>query len=144
MERKGKSASCNFVHDVSGGTTSDGRVCCCCVKGKMSDQESVISDKELLKLWRDPTLKLSYRGIRTFQLLLKTDFHISVGLKRLYSVVQQDPIYLQHKRPIRNFARRFYYVTYYGEVFQMDLASMFEYDSYKYFLFKFCFQSVYI
>lgn len=100
----------------------------------MSGPDTVISDEKILQLWRDPTLSLSYRGIRTFQLLLKTDLDISVGIARLYRVLKKDSIYLMHKRPIRNFARRFYYVTYYCEVLQMDLASMFEFDNYNYFL----------
>ena len=99
-----------------------------------SDPDSAISDKELLKLWRDPTLSLSYRGARSFQILLKTDLDISVSLGRIYRVLRQDPIYLQHKKPIRNFTRRFYYLTHYCEVLQMDLASMYEYDGYNYFL----------
>ena len=99
----------------------------------MSEPDT-ISDLQLLKLWRDPTAKFSYRGIRTFQLLLKTDLDISVSLPRLYRVLRQDPIYLLHKKPIRKFPRRFYYLTYYGEVFQMDLASMFEFDGFNYFL----------
>jgi len=93
-----------------------------------------ISDEEILKLWRNPDFEGSYRGIKVFRLLLKTNYDIDVSEKRLYNIIKHDSIYLLHKKPNRKIARRFYDVTYYGEVVQMDLASMYEYDSYKYFI----------
>ena len=38
--------------------------------------EITITDKEILQLWRSPTFEGSYRGIRTFQVLLKTNLNI--------------------------------------------------------------------
>jgi len=35
--------------------------------------EMSISDKEILRLWHDPSFAGSFRGVRTFQILLKTD-----------------------------------------------------------------------
>ena len=35
-----------------------------------------VSDKRLLQLWRDPNFSGSYRGIKTFQTLLKTDLNV--------------------------------------------------------------------
>ena len=52
-----------------------------------------VSDEKLLELWRSPTFDGSYRGIKTFQLLLKTDLNIDVSQERLYSVLKKDPIF---------------------------------------------------
>ena len=38
-----------------------------------------VTDKKLLELWRDPNFSGSYRGIKTFKLLLKTDLNIDVS-----------------------------------------------------------------
>ncbi|MBM3938799.1 MAG: transposase family protein [Sphingomonadales bacterium] len=86
----------------------------------------MISDQELLKLWRDPSFNGSYRGVRTFQVLLKTDLNIDVPLTRLYKVLSQDQIYLIHQPAKRHFDRRKYYVHNYGELCQMDIAHMFK------------------
>jgi hypothetical protein len=94
----------------------------------------MISDEKLLKLWRDPTFSGSYRGIKTFQVLLKTDLNIDVPEKRLYSVLKKDPIFLIHTKPIRKIERRHYDLRSYGELVQADIAHMFEYNSFKYFL----------
>jgi hypothetical protein len=93
-----------------------------------------VSDKKLLELWRSPNFTGSYRGIKTFQILLKTDLNIDVSQDRLYKVLKQDPIFLIHQTPHRKFQRRKYDVQNYGELVQADIAYMFEYDSYKYFL----------
>lgn len=95
---------------------------------------STISDEELLKLWRDINFKGSYRGVKTFQTLLKTDLNIEVSENRLYKVLKTDPIYLIHVKPKRNFDRRHYDLNYYGELIQSDIAYMFPYKDYKYFL----------
>ena len=82
-----------------------------------------ISDDELLKLWRNPAFEGSYRGIKVFQTLLKTNLDLSVSAKRLYRILNHDSIYLLHKKPNRNITRRFYYVRYYGEVVQVQISS---------------------
>ena len=96
----------------------------------------MISDEELLKLWRDPSFDGSYRGVRTFQILLKTDKNIDVPLTRLYKVLRQDNIYLIHQRTVKTFERRKYIVHNYGELCQMDIAFMFldTETNYRYFL----------
>jgi hypothetical protein len=94
----------------------------------------MVSDKRILQLWRSPTFSGSYRGIRTFQLLLKTDLNIDVSQKKLYELLRNDPIFLIHQKPIRKFDRRAYDVNNYGELVQADIAYMFQYNDYKYFL----------
>jgi hypothetical protein len=95
---------------------------------------STITDERLLELWRDPNFSGSYRGIKTFQVLLKTDLNIEVSKKRLYNILKKDKNYIMHQKPIRNFERRHYDVNFYGELCQMDLAVMFNWTNYIYFL----------
>jgi len=71
---------------------------------------------------------------QTFQVHLKTDYDIDVSEKRLYRVLNEDDIYLMHKKRQRNIARRFFDINYYCEVLQVDLAHMFEYNNFKYFV----------
>jgi hypothetical protein len=94
----------------------------------------MITDEKILKLWRDPRFSGSYRGVKSFQILLKTDLNIDVSEKRLYSILRKDPIYLIHTKPKRKIERRHYDLHNYGELVQADIAQMFEYNSYKYFL----------
>lgn len=49
----------------------------------------MISDEQLLKYWRDPNFFGSYRGARTFQVLLKTDLNIDVPLSRINEVLKK-------------------------------------------------------
>jgi hypothetical protein len=102
----------------------------------------MVSDNELLKLWRSPYFSGSYRGIKTFQILLKTDLNIDVSEERLYKLLKKDSIFLIHQRPQRNFKRRSYDLQNYGELVQADIAYMFDYGPFKYFLLAIdCFSS---
>jgi hypothetical protein len=93
-----------------------------------------VSDEKLLSLWKSPSFNGSYRGIKTFQILLKTDLNIEVSEKRLYKILKKDPIYLIHLRPQRHFDRRHYDLRFYGELVQADIAYMYEFEGFKYFL----------
>lgn len=97
----------------------------------MSDS---LTDKEILDLWRNPNFSGSYRGIKTFQILLKTDLGVYVPQNRLYKILKNDSIYLIHAKPKRNFERRKFDLNFYGELIQSDIGFMFEYDHFKYFL----------
>ena len=55
----------------------------------------MISDEDLLKLWRDPSFEGSYRGARTFQVLLKANLNIDVPITRLYKVLAKDEEFIQ-------------------------------------------------
>ena len=85
----------------------------------------MVSDEEILQLWRDPTFAGSYRGVRTFQVLLKTDLNIDISENRLLQILKKDSIYLIHQRPKRKFNRRSYFVHFYGQLVQIDIAYMF-------------------
>lgn len=96
------------------------------------DIKSEVSDEEIRNLWHNS--KIGYRGIKTFQVLLKTNYNIEVSQQRLYRILKEDPLYLIHLTPKRKFERRSYDVKYIGELLQMDLAEMFHFNSFKYFL----------
>jgi hypothetical protein len=92
------------------------------------------TDNKILQLWRDPTFAGSYRGIKTFQILLKTDLNIDISEKRLYKIIKKDPIFLIHQKRRRNFLRRSYDLRFYGELVQADIAYMFPFSNFLYFL----------
>ena len=93
-----------------------------------------ISDQTILQLWRSPQFSGSYRGIKTFKRILKTDLDIDISESRLYNILKKDAVYLIHLKPARNFERRHLSVNNYGELVQADIAHMYTYDNYKYFL----------
>ena len=84
-----------------------------------------VSDKEIIQLWHDPSFFGSFRGVRTFQKLLKTDLNIDVPESRLLKIFKTDALFLIHQRPKRIFLRRKYTVNFYGQLVQIDLAYMF-------------------
>jgi hypothetical protein len=94
----------------------------------------MISDQRILELWKSPEFTGSYRGIKTFQILLKTDLDIDVSEKHLYNVLKTDSTFLIHQKPQRKFDRRQYDLNNYGELVQADIAYMFNFDGFKYFL----------
>ena len=87
-----------------------------------------LSDEKLLELWRDPSFSGSFRGVRNFQTLLKTDLNINVSEKRLHDVLKKDSIFLIHQRPKPILSRRKYNVNFYGQLVQFDIAFMFQDD----------------
>jgi hypothetical protein len=60
--------------------------------------------------------------------------NIDVSEHRLYSILRTNPIFLIHQRKRRHFPRRSLDINNYGELVQADIAVMFEYESYNYFL----------
>lgn len=93
-----------------------------------------MSDEEILKLWRDVDFEGSFSGVKTFQVLLKLNKNIDVSERRLYTILQNDPLFVMHQRGKKRISRRFYNLDYYGELVQSDLAFMFEHNKYKYFV----------
>ncbi len=90
-------------------------------------------EKKILKLWRDPLFSGSYRGIKTFQMFLKTDRNIDISEKDLFKIMKKDPIYIMHMQS-KKVNRRSYYLSNAGELIQSDLAYMYPYEDYKYFI----------
>lgn len=84
-----------------------------------------LTDEEILKLWHDPSFSGSFRGVRNFQTLLKTDLNQTVSEDRLLKILKTDTLFLIHQRPIKKFNRRKYNVSFYGQLTQIDIAFMF-------------------
>ena len=72
----------------------------------MVNTNSEVTDQKILELWRSPLFSASYRGIRTFKRMLKLDLNIDISEARLYAILKNDPVYLIHQKPARNFKRR--------------------------------------
>lgn len=94
----------------------------------------MLSDDEILKLWRSPTFEGSYSGIKKFQLLLHTNMNEDVSEYRLYKILKKDPIFIIHQRSPKEINRRKYDIKFYGELVQIDIAYMYEFEGFKYFL----------
>ena len=82
----------------------------------------MLTDQEILQLYKDPKFAGSFSGVRIFRDFLYGEKHELVSVKRLYSILKQDPIYLQHMKPIRKFPIRHYDVQSFGNTVQMDLG----------------------
>jgi len=80
--------------------------------------KSEIDESEILKLYRDITFPGSFRGLKTFQAVLKTDKGINISQKKLYQILQKDPNYLIHQlKPFKTKTRSA--ITHnYGELVQ--------------------------
>lgn len=90
-------------------------------------------EEKIRKIWRDPTFSGSYRGLKTFQIFLKTDKNINISEKELYKIMKNDPIYVMHMQP-KKVQRRKYYLSNVGELVQSDLAHMYSFKGYRYFI----------
>ena len=93
-----------------------------------------ISDEAILKLWRSPLFTGSFSGVKTFKICLKLEKDIDVSESRLYSILKTDPIFIIHQKNPPNIKRRHLILNNYGEVVFGDLAYMYNYNDYKYFL----------
>jgi hypothetical protein len=90
-------------------------------------------EQKIINLWRDPSFAGSYRGLKTFQMFLKTDKNIDVSERKLFKIMSNDPIYVMHMKS-KKVKRRQYYLSNIGELVQSDLAYMFDYKDFKYFV----------
>jgi len=93
-----------------------------------------VDKEQILNLWRDPNFQASYTGIKTFQTLLKLNENIDISEKKLYEVLKGDPLFVMHMRGKKMVSRRYYNLDYYCELVQSDLAYVFEFKGYKYFV----------
>jgi hypothetical protein len=94
----------------------------------------MLSDAEILKLWRDTSFNGSFSGIKNFQLFLKTDFDENISQQRLYNVMKTLPNYIYQLKPIRKFPTRKYQSDSFGDLMEMDLGFMASFNMFRYFL----------
>lgn len=93
-----------------------------------------ISDEEILRLWKSPDFEGSFRGLKKFVLLLKTNLNIHVSESRVLKVLSQDPIFITHQRRRVKIKHRHFYLSHVGQVVQADISYMFSRNLYRYFL----------
>jgi len=91
-------------------------------------------EEKILNLWKDSNWYGSFRGVKTFQTLLKTDKNIDISEKKLYDILKNEHLYLMHLKPKTKFKRRKYDLNSYGELIQCDLGFMFNYEGFSCFL----------
>jgi len=73
------------------------------------------TEKIILNHWQDINFPGSFRGVKTFQTLLKTELNINIPEKKLYKILKKNPLFLVHQIK-RNFVKRRPYLTFsYGE-----------------------------
>lgn len=94
----------------------------------------MLSDQEILDLYQNVDFHGSFSGARNFQMFLKMDKNEDVPLKKIYCLLKQLPLYIMNQKRIRNFPRRKYNVTSFGQCCQADLAEMPSFNSFNYFL----------
>lgn len=91
----------------------------------MSTDSSSNEEEKILKLWSDINFPGSFRGVKTFQALLKSDLNIDVSEQQLYKILRKEPIYLVHLIKPYHVKRRPFVTHSYGEVVQADIGFMF-------------------
>jgi len=94
----------------------------------------MLTDEEIIGLFRNPKFKGSFSGMKNFQLFLKTDLNEIVSLQRLYNVMKNYPNYIYQLRPIRKFPTRNYVTDSFGELMEIDLGFMPVFNLFRYFL----------
>lgn len=83
-----------------------------------------------------PSCAGSFRGLKTFQAVLKVDKGIDISENRLRQILRKEPSYLIHQLKPFKIKRRAAITHNYGELCQADIAYVFESDvtKEKYFL----------
>ena len=94
----------------------------------------MLTDEDIIKLFRDPKFKGSFSGMKTFQIFLSTELNEDVSLQRLYNVIKTYPDYIYQLKPIRKFPTRNYVTDSFGELMEIDLGFMPIFNLFRYFL----------
>jgi len=94
----------------------------------------MLSDKEILKLYKTPSFGGSFSGVRTFCDFVFVEKGIKLSPSHVYNVLKKDPLYLMQMKPVRKFPTRPYDVQSFGNICQMDLAEMPHFKGFNYFL----------
>ncbi len=94
----------------------------------------MLTDEEVLRIYKDPNFFASFGGVRQFRDALFAEYNEDVPLQRLTKILQSDENYLIYMKPKRKFPLRHYDVQSFGSLVQMDLAFMPNYQGFKYFL----------
>ncbi len=91
--------------------------------------------ENIRKLWSDPSFSGSFSGISNLQAALEHEKNIKISRRELFNIMKQNSNYVLETRQFRKrFARRPLRVYGYGQLWQCDLAILFQEDGYMGFL----------
>ena len=97
-------------------------------------QKKTLSDEDIKHIWLNKSFPGSYTGIYTFSNSLRYYYNLHVRKTRLRRVLHQIPGFYMHiLRPKRGQRRKMNLNTF-GQLCQVDLAFMHNYDEFKYFV----------
>lgn len=98
------------------------------------EEHKNLDDQEIKRLWQDENFFASFSGINNFKAALFTTFGEKISTKRLKSILSDIPSYVARIKPRKRFDRRPYDVYGFGQLLQADLAVMYKFEGYFYFL----------
>jgi hypothetical protein len=96
--------------------------------------ESKLDDEEIKRLWQDEDFFASFSGLNNFKAALFTTYGVKVSTDRLSSILRDIPSYVARIKLRKRFLRRPYDVYGYGQLLQADLAVMYKFKGFFYFL----------
>ena len=96
--------------------------------------KQTLTDEEIKKLWLSDDFPGHYSGINSLKNNLEYFYNVVVSKERLRRILHKIPNYQRHVRRRNKGPRRPYVVYRYGELVQGDLAVMWPYKGYQYFV----------
>jgi hypothetical protein len=97
----------------------------------LSEREQI----DLVKtLYRDINFSGAFSGISNLHKTILLEKGIFISKPLIAKAVNEIPSYVQHLRPIRKVQRSKYDVNSFGELCQADIAYMYDYEGFKYFV----------
>lgn len=93
-----------------------------------------LDDETIKKLWQDEDFFASYSGINNFKSALFTTYGEKISANRIQNILSDIPSYVSRIKPRKRFPRRPYDVYGFGQLIQADLAVMYKFEGFFYFL----------
>jgi hypothetical protein len=96
--------------------------------------------KKIIALWSNKKFAASFSGLTNMKRELFLTKHIKISDYELRKILMNVPSFLHHVEPKKKFKRRSYAVFGFAQLFQADIAEMFNFKNYRYIL---CVQDIY-
>ncbi len=94
-----------------------------------------MTEKKILELWRDPNFSGAYSGLANFQTCLEHEKNIKISRNDLLQILKRDRDYVLEMRKVPKIvSRRKMNIHGYGQLFQSDVAFLFEHNNFIGFL----------
>ena len=100
----------------------------------MAEKDKTLDDETIKKLWQDEDFYASFSGLNNFKAAIFTTYGENISTKRLKEILSEIPSYVSRIKPRKRFPRRPYDVYGFGQLIQADLAVMFKFEDFYYFL----------